>query len=504
MIVRVHDLLFRQARRLPDKVALHDGETGLTYAELAAAALAVGGDLAAAGVAPGERVGLLLPNVLEFPVAYYGALAAGTVVVPLNTRLTPRELEYIVRDAGLAALVADPAFWTTVEAIRPALSGLKRLLVRGDAAPPGAVPFARARRAAPLSAPREPAAGDLAQILYTSGTTGLPKGAMMTHANVGFNARSCEHAIGYRESDVTLVAVPLFHVTGLNTQLVAVHAVGGTVTLLAEYRSDRFLARLEADRVTAAVAVPTIFTLLLINPALPRTDLSSLRLVAYGGAPVAPDTVRQLADALGVEQFNLYGLTETSSLTTVLPSADAFRKLGSVGKPVPGVRVKIVDDAGRSLPLGESAELAVYGPNVVAGYFGKPEATAASIRDGWLFTGDVARLDAEGYVFVVDRKKDMINRGGEKVFCIEVEAVLNAHPAVLESAVVAHPDPIFGEVVKAVCVLRPGKEATPEAITGFCRERLAEFKVPRIVRFVPELPRNPGGKVIKPRLRDLP
>ncbi|HEX7125452.1 MAG TPA: AMP-binding protein [Thermodesulfobacteriota bacterium] len=498
----VHDLILDQARRAASRPALTDGETGLTYGELAREVLSVAGDLAAAGVAPGDRVGLLLPNVIEFPVFYYGALAAGAVAVPLNTRLTPHELEYIVRDAGLAALVADPAFWGTVEAIRPALSGLRRLLVRGTDAPTGATPTADARRAPPLSAPREPV-NDLAQVLYTSGTTGLPKGAMMRHANVLFNARACERCIGYRADDVTLVAVPLFHVTGLNTQLVAVHAVGGVVSLLAEYKADRFLARLEADRVTAAVAVPTIFTLLLVNPNRPRTDLSALRLVAYGGAPIAPETVRQLDEALGVAQFNLYGLTETSSLTTVLPSADALRKLGSVGLPVPGVRVRVVDDAGRDLPAGEAGELLIAGPNIVAGYLNKPEATAAAIRDGWLLTGDVARLDEEGYVFVVDRKKDMINRAGEKVYCIEVEAVLNAHPAVLESAVVPHPDPIFGEVVKAVCVLRPGASATAEDVIAFCRPRLAHFKLPAVVRFVPELPRNPGGKVLKPRLKEM-
>ncbi len=499
---RVHDLLLHHARTSPDRPALADGDTTLGYGDLAREALAVAGDLAAAGVAPGERVGLLLPNVVEFPIAYYGALMAGAVVVPLNTRLTPHELDYIVRDAGLAALVADAAFWPTVEAVRPALGGLKRLLVRGDEAPAGAVPTAQARRAAPLAAPREPV-DDLAQILYTSGTTGLPKGAMMRHANVVFNARACERCIGYRRDDVTLVAVPLFHVTGLNTQLVALHAVGGLVSLLAEYKADRFLARLEADRVTAAVAVPTIFTLLLVNPNRSRTDLSRLRLVAYGGAPIAPETVRQLADALGVAQFNLYGLTETSSLTTVLPSADALRKVGSVGLPVPGVRVRVVDDTGGDLPAGQAGELAIAGPNVVAGYLNKPEATAAAIREGWLFTGDVARLDEEGYVFVVDRKKDMINRGGEKVFCIEVEAVLNAHPAVLESAVVAHPDAVFGEVVKAVCVPRPGMTATADDVVSFCRARLAPFKLPAIVRFVPELPRNAGGKVLKPRLRGL-
>jgi long-chain acyl-CoA synthetase len=501
--VRVHDLLLGQARARPDALALHDGETRLTYARLAAEALAAAGDLAAAGVGPGERVGLLLPNVLEFPVWYYGALLAGAVAVPLNTRLTARELDYIVRDAELSALVADPASWATVEAVRGALGRLKRLLVRGDAAPGGAVPTAAARRAAPLPAPREPV-DDLAQILYTSGTTGLPKGAMTRHANVVFNARSCERCLGYRADDTTLVAVPLFHVTGLNTQLVALHAVGGTVALMAEYRSDRFLERLEADRVTAAVGVPTIFALMLINPNRARIDLSRLRLVAYGGAPIAPETVRQLAGALGVAQFNMYGLTETSSLATVLPAADALRKLGSVGPPVPEVRVRVVGDDGRELPTGEAGELTVTGPNVVAGYFRKPEATAAAIKEGWLFTGDVALLDGEGYVYVVDRKKDMINRGGEKVFCIEVEAVLNAHPAVLESAVVAHPDPVFGEVVKAVCVLRPGETATADDIVAFCRGQLAHFKVPALVRFLPELPRNPGGKVVKPKLRDIP
>jgi long-chain acyl-CoA synthetase len=246
-----------------------------------------------------------------------------------------------------------------------------------------------------------------------------------------------------------------------------------------------------------------MYVLMLIHESLPKRDVSSVRLAAYGGAPMDKETIIRLKERLGVDLYNAYGLTETSSLTTVLPACDAVRKAPSVGLPVCGVQVKTIDSRGRELGPGETGELLIKGPNVVGGYFNKPEATQKSIVDGWLHTGDLARIDDEGYVFVVDRLKDMILRGGENIYSIEVESVLNSHPKVLESAVVPESHPIFGEVVKAFVVLRPGEEAAPEEVIDFCRRNIADYKIPARVVFLDELPRNPGGKVVKNSLREM-
>jgi acyl-CoA synthetase (AMP-forming)/AMP-acid ligase II len=325
---------------------------------------------------------------------------------------------------------------------------------------------------------------------------------MMTHRNILFNNESCKAHLGYLETDRTLVVLPMFHVTALNTQLSAFVEIGGTMVIMAAYKTQEVIRQLAEHRITCALFVPTICTLLLISPHLDDVDLRALRLIGYGGAPMPTETIKRLqASFPGVAVINLYGLTETSSLSTALPAADAVSRSSSVGLPVSRTSFRIVDEEGHDLSPGQVGEIWIKGGQVVRGYWNRPEATTQAITDGWLHTGDLGRLDAEGYVYVVDRKKDMIIRGGENVYCIEVEEVVNAHPTVLESAVVPYPDPIFGEVVKAVCVLRPGQRATAEDIIGYCQGRLADYKVPVHVRFVAELPRNPGGKVLKAVLK---
>jgi acyl-CoA synthetase (AMP-forming)/AMP-acid ligase II len=327
---------------------------------------------------------------------------------------------------------------------------------------------------------------------------------MMTHRNIFTNARNCGAMLTYTEKDITLIVVPLFHVTGLNSQLVAFTYLGGTCVIMKAYKTAEMIQAIERHKITVLFNVPTMYVLMLINETLKDTDISSLRMAAYGGAPMDKETILALKERLGLELFNAYGLTESSSLTTVLPACDAVRKAPSVGLPVPGVQVRTVDGEGREVPAGEAGALLIKGQNIVRGYFNQPEATRKSIVEGWLHTGDVARIDDEGYVFIVDRMKDMIVRGGENIYSIEVESVLNSHPRVLESAVVPEPHHIFGEVVRACLVLRPEMEATAEEILEYCRQHLADFKVPARVLFLSALPRNPGGKVIKTQLRELP
>jgi O-succinylbenzoate-CoA ligase len=504
--MRVGDLLVRTADRVPDKEAVIEGDVRLTYAGFLDAATRFAAALHRLGIAPGERVGLLLPNGIAFAVAHFGCLLAGAISLPLNTRLAARELEFIVNDARVSALLVHVMFKDTWSAIRAALTSVRHAIGVGEAH--GGLPAFEELCAEPAGAWSPPAGGDgeddVACILYTSGTTGRPKGAMMTHRNILFNNTSCKAHLGVLSTDRTLIVLPMFHVTALNSQLSVFVEIGGTMAIMAAYKTQEVIRQLAEHRITCAILVPTICTLMLISPHLAEGDLGALRLIAYGGAPMPAETIKGLQERFpGLAIVNLYGLTETSSLSTALPPADAATRAGSVGLPVSRTTIRIVDEGGRDLPAGAVGEIWIKGGQVVRGYFNRPEATAQAIADGWLRTGDLGRLDDQGYLYVVDRKKDMIIRGGENIYCIEVEEVLNAHPSVLESAVVPHPDPIFGEVVKAVCVLRPGARAGADEIIAFCKGRLADYKVPAHLRFLEELPRNPGGKVLKAALRPL-
>ena len=500
----VHEILERTAARLPDKAALVEGDQTLSYGETLARVRALAARLEERGVTRGDRVALLFPNCIEFCLACLAVLSLGAVAVPLNNRLAPKEFTYIVNDSGAETLILGYQFWDVYQQFKDSLELGMLLIYAGDEPKEGAEDFSRFILPGVEPSHRPEISFDSpACIMYTSGTTGLPKGAVMSHRNFFYNARNCGAHLNLKESDTTLVVVPLFHVTGLNSQLVAFFYVGGTCAVMRAYSTARMIELVEAHKVTVMFNVPTMYTLMLVSEALKRTDLSSLRLLAYGGAPMDPETIKALQQRLGVDLYNAYGLTETSSLTTVLPACDALRKPGSVGLPVSGVSLKVVDSAGTDQPADGVGELLIKGPNVVSSYWNKPEATQENIVDGWLHTGDYARIDDEGFVFIADRKKDMINRGGENVYSIEVETALLSHAAVLEAAVVPRPHSILGEVVHAFIVLAPGMEATEDEVIDHCRGIIADFKAPASVGFVEELPRNPGGKVIKKTLRGM-
>jgi acyl-CoA synthetase (AMP-forming)/AMP-acid ligase II len=407
---------------------------------------------------------------------------------------------YVTSDCGATVLVTTRAQLRRLRGLEATRSVATWVAVDGEEA--GAVPMAQALDRAPRDAPAPVAPDDVAVLLYTSGTTGHPKGAMISHANTVFNARSCLRTLGYREDDVGLVSLPLFHVTGLHSQLVALLACGATVVLQREYDTGQVLELIGRHRVSALFLVPAIYKLIALRPDLVRHDLSGVRVAAYGGAPMDPDTIQALRRLLpGVRLHNCYGLTESSSLATVLPAELALERADSVGRAVPETEAEVRDASGRRLPPGEPGELHLRGPNIVRGYWRAPEKTAQAIGDGWLRTGDVARIDAGGLVTLLDRLKDMINRGGEKIYGLEVENVLYACPGVGEAAVVGVPHPVFGEVPVAFVAAMPGATLRAEELQRACAERLADFKVPVAVRFVEKLPRNPGGKVLKQELR---
>ncbi|MBI5522585.1 MAG: long-chain-fatty-acid--CoA ligase [Desulfarculus sp.] len=498
----VHEILEYSARRLPGKTALVEGDTSLTYAQAWSRVQALAAGLAAQGVRPGDRVALLFPNCLEFCLAYFAVLSLGAVAVPLNNRLASREFAYIVGDAGPKVLMLGQQFWEAYQGFRDELTQQPLLVCAGPDCPDGALSFdGLCATGQTPAAPPALDSGSPACIMYTSGTTGLPKGAVMSHGNIFANARNCGAHLNYRQSDVTLIVVPLFHVTGLNSQLVAMAYVGGSCVIMRAYNTAQMIELIARHRVSITFKVPTMYTLMLVSPSLEQHDLASLRLAAYGGAPMDPATIEALQQRLGVDLYNAYGLTETSSLATVLPCCDALRKAGSVGLAVTGVNLKVVDGQGQALPAGLVGELWAQGPNVVQSYWNKPQASAESLGGGWLRTGDVARIDGEGFVYIVDRKKDMICRGGENIYSIEVEAALLKHPQVMEAAVVPRPHSIFQEVVHAFLVLKPGGQASEDEIIAHCRRHIADFKAPASVSFVEAMPRNPGGKVLKNVLR---
>jgi long-chain acyl-CoA synthetase len=465
-------LLKASVERDPDATAvLEVGGSAITYGELWDRAARVAGGLAGSGVVRGDRVAIRMANGIDWVLAFFGAQLLGAVVVPVNTRFTEEEVAYLVNDSG--------AVYTFID---------------GQPLPDGEPVLAE-----------DLGPEDLAAIFYTSGTTGFPKGAMTTHGNFTTNSENAFRCLSVERSEgpgvSTLVSVPLFHVTGCNSQLIPVLEFGGRVEILSgPLDFDGFFRAIGEHGVNQLVSVPAIYHAVINHPQFAQLDVSRVRWLSYGGAPIAESLVYRIQEAFpNARVGNGFGLTETSSLTSFLPHEEAAEHADSVGFAMPVVDVA-VDDPDPDTGVGE---LLVRGPNVVQGYWNKPEATAETFVDGWLHTGDVARIDADGLLYIVDRKKDMINRGGENVYSIEVENALAGAPGVGEAAVVAVPDTMMGEKVGAVLVPRPGDELDVAAVIGHCREHLADFKVPQYVAVRTEpLPRNPGGKILKAQLRE--
>jgi long-chain acyl-CoA synthetase len=495
----------------------------LTYGEHFRAAAAFAQHLVGeAGIRPGDRVAIAMRNFPEWSLAFWGATAAGAVVVPLNAWWTGPELTYGLTDSGARVVVCDLERAERMAPHAAELTSIERVLVAragGAELPGGAVAFEDIIGDVPgdIALP-DVAIGtdDDCTIFYTSGTTGAPKGALGTHRNIctnlmslGYGAMRTAARSGVLADptqppprNVYLLSVPFFHVTGCHSILVATLATGGGLVLMHRWDAGRALQLIERERVTTFGGVPAMAWQVLEHPDFGRYDLSSVRSIGYGGAPAAPELVRRL-DAMfpGRTPSNGYGLTETSSVTTMNGGLDYRRKPDSVGVPVPVCDVEVVDADGTPLPVGAVGELWIKGPNVVKGYWNKPEATAAATTDGWLHSGDVARLDEEGFVYIVDRAKDMIIRGGENVYCVEVETVLFEHPAVTDAAAIGIPHHVLGEEVGAVVHLAPGMTATEDELREFVAARIAAFKVPVRIWFKDEpLPRNPNGKILK---RDL-
>ncbi len=498
MQLNLGTILQSSARSRPGHVALRLEGFEMTYAQLDRAARGVAQGLRQRGIGPGEQVALMIPNVPEFTIAYFGILYAGCAVVPLNVLLSAPEVTYHLQDSEARLLVAHPFF------AEPAQKGASEAgvpLVWSSGEAEGKESLVAMAQGAPLETIHQPGATDTAVLLYTSGTTGKPKGAELTHANLLLNcAVVVPRLIPIDSSQVALATLPLFHSFGQTCIQNATIAVGGTFTLLPRFTPEDALRIIERDRVTLFAGVPTMYFGLLHTPAAGKHDFSSVRYCMTGGAAMPVEVMRAFEARYPVQILEGFGLSETSPAAS-FNVLDRPRKPGSIGYPVWGVEMAIFDDQDRPLPDGEPGEIVIRGHNVMKGYWKRPDATREALRGGWFHSGDIGVRDSDGSYTIVDRKKDMIIRGGFNVYPREIEEVLYAHPAVIEAAVIGIPHESHGEEVKAVVALRHGEHASAEQIIGYCKERLAAYKYPRIVEFRDALPKGPTGKILKRELR---
>ncbi|TCC32243.1 long-chain-fatty-acid--CoA ligase [Kribbella sindirgiensis] len=497
-------MLYESARSHPDKAAVINGKHALTYAQVDAAADRFAAGLHSHGIEPGDSVGLQLPNLPQFVIAYFGALKAGAVVVPMNVLYKADEVAYILRDAEARMLItwAGVLEQATEGATQAGVKDVVTVTTPGLPEPTTGTSF-DALLATELDATEmyQSDPGDTAVIIYTSGTTGRPKGAELTHFQLFLNADTPGRLFGVRDSDVILVVLPLFHIFALSSILDVCVRFAATMTLVPRFDAAAVLATIERDHVTVFEGVPTMYIALLAHPDLDKYDVSSLRVGISGGAPIPATVLDDFEKRFGILILEGYGLSETASTTTFNVSAQD-RRVYSVGRPIWGVQVQVWGDDGAVLPAGAEniGELMVRGVNVMRGYRGNPEASAEAFTRGWFHTGDLGYMDQDGYFFVVDRKKELIIRGGYNVYPREVEDAIYTHPAVAQAAVIGVADERLGQEVKAVVALHPGKEVAPEELIDHVKARLAPYKYPRSVEIRAHLPVTSAGKILKREL----
>ncbi|MGI9862562.1 class I adenylate-forming enzyme family protein [Moorella naiadis] len=499
----------QNAAKYPDKVALKTGDQSLTYHELEEEIKKFASGLAKRfQVQKGDVIALLMVNSIEFCVGFYASMYLGAIAAPLSTKLKATELKFMLQDSGARIIIANPDWLpnilpflneTRVEVIiatKPVKRNFNAIFGNATMTPFAEV-FTRI-----IIPPVIVSQDDGAVIMYTSGTTGYPKGAYLTHFNLLQSIISYERTLQLTSWDTTLIAVPIFHITGLAALFLLFMHIGGTVYLLSFFNTEETLAMLERNNITFFHASPTVY-IMLLEDGYGNYLLPNLRKAACGSGAISVRTIKELKKWLPQLEFHtVYGLTETSSPATLFPGDVATSPhIGTSGLPIPIADCKIIDTNGNDITGTGEGELCIRGPMVAERYWHNPEATARVFRDGWFRTGDIARIDGEGYVYILDRVKDMINRGGEKIYSLEIENVIYSHPQVKEVAVVGVPDPIYGEVARAVIVPAQPGSITGSEIQEWVRNRLAKYKVPQYVDFVEELPKNANGKIIKKLLR---
>lgn len=481
-----------------DRPAIILGDLRVSYVELDRAAQQLAGWLQSQGVGAGDRVALMLPNVPSFPIAYYGALRLGAIVVPMNPLFKRREIEFYLQDSGAKVIVAMPG-----DEVRVAAEATDTIVL--PVGEDGLTAYLTGEHAAePVSEITARDAGDTAVILYTSGTTGRPKGAELTFDNLQTNLRVTGRTLlNLTPDDVVMGCLPLFHVFGMTCGMNTAFEIGASLAMVPRFDPAAVVHVIETERVTIFEGVPTMYGGLLAGAAAASTppDLSSLRTCLSGGASLPVELMRQFEETFGATILEGYGLSETSPVAS-FNQPHLERRPGSIGTPVPGVEMKLVSTDGSDVADGEVGEIAIRGENVMKGYWGRPDATAEAIRDGgWFYSGDLGRQDEDGYYYIVDRTKDVIIRGGYNVYPREIEELLYEHAAVAEAAVVGLPHPELGEEITAYVVLKPGTSASESELVEHVKSQVAPYKYPRTITLIPELPKGATGKILKRELR---
>jgi long-chain acyl-CoA synthetase len=502
--MRLGELVARAAARTPDKTAIIFKDHKIPYSQLNEGVNRVANGLAKLGVTQGDRVALYIHNLPQFIEAFYGAQMLGATVIPMNVMYKAGEIEYILNDGEVKVVLTLAPFYPNVQAIRDKVRSLEHVIVLGADQLPGAILWQEAFGTQPADA--TPVAGDdedVAVILYTSGTTGKPKGAMLTHHNLIANIQQLDQLdrLKVNDDDSVWIGLPLFHIYALSVGVNNAIYHGATLDLMERFDPTASLEMFQRDRPTIVLAAPPMYISWVINPNVSSYDLSSIRIASSGASAIPVAILEKFHKLTGVEIMEGYGLTETAPVATT-NAAGAVTKPGSIGPAIPGMEIRIVDDNDQDVPVGEVGELVCRGPNVMKGYFNKPEANEEAFRNGWFHTGDLAKVDEDGYYYIVDRKKDMILVSGFNVYPREVEEVLYKHPKIADAAVVQSPDEYQGESVLAFVVLKQGETATEQEIIDYCRNEIAVFKCPRRVEFRAELPKNMTGKVLRRELRE--
>lgn len=494
--MNISEVLFQTAKEMPNHAAIVFRNEKITYQELSDKVKEKAAGLRKYGITNGSHVGLMMANKPEYVIAYFSLLAIGATVIPLNPTFKENEITYILNDSDAVALIVDEIGLGEVQKAHKSLSSVKYIFTLTKTEAYIAWEEVSGKRADFFIEPKNQY--DNAQIIYTSGTTGKPKGALITHGNLGWMSETSADLLELTKEDRVLVVLPLFHAYAKLQGLLICVLRGATIYLEERFIPDVILQKLAENQISIFLGVPTMYTMFVHSPKIKELDFSRLRLAGSGGASLPVEILEKVEAEMGVQIGEGYGQTESTVMISCFPS-EIEKVPGSVGVPVPGIELQIVDPNGREVPVNEVGEIIFKGPNGMKGYYKKEEATNETIKEGWVYTGDLGRRDERGYLYIVDRKKDMIIRGGYNVYPREIEEVLYTHPNIVECAVVGESDPVFGEEVAAYVVTK--SEITPDEITSFCKQQLAHYKIPRKIYFMKELPKTTTGKILKTPLK---